>query len=155
MRLNDFENANPDITPGKVFKWILIGILGLAVLGAVGWGIKLLAVPGEVVSKVVTADKIIDNYEWYEAQYAEINATVAKVNAFYKMHKTEMSEMDKVNVSGMTQYLESIVGTYNGKAKMITRNLWKAKDAPHSMKVIYGENSAGQIDSVAINTGEN
>jgi len=140
----DFDESNPL----DYLKWGL-AILGiLAVLTFAGIGIKILLFPANVASEVIDAKKAVSGYEWYEAQYAEINATVSKINGFYKMHPTLDNAVDKVTLDGMVQYLEGICGDYNGRSRMMTRNLWKAPNLPYQIKVVYGDRI------IAINGGE-
>jgi hypothetical protein len=96
---------------------------------------------------VIDAKKVINGYEWYEAQYAEVNATVNRINSFYKMHPT-IEGVDKITLDGMVQYLEGICDDYNGRSRMMTRNLWKSPNLPYQLKVVYGDKI------IAINGGE-
>lgn len=131
----EFDESNP-------LDWLKVGalvILGLGLLTGLAIGVKVALFPAQVVNKVIDADKAIDNYEWYEAEYAEINATVNKINGFYKMHPT-VEGLDKTTLDGMVQYLEGIVGNYNGRSKMVNRTLWKAPNLPYQLRVVYGEN---------------
>ncbi len=140
----EFDESNP-------LDWLKVGalvILGLGLLTGLAIGVKTVLFPTQIVNKVIDAKKAVSGYEWYEAQYAEINATVSKINGFYKIHPTLDNAVDKVTLDGMVQYLEGICGDYNGRSRMMTRNLWKAPNLPYQIKVVYGDRI------IAINGGE-
>jgi hypothetical protein len=71
------------------------------------------------------ADKRIADYEWFEAQYAAIQATRQKVKI---ASGTE-------NEIGIKMVLVSMIEEYNGKSRMVTRAMWKDKDLPYEIEM--------------------
>lgn len=146
-----FDEENPV----DYVKWGVAIILIVLILGVVGVGAKILFFPSAVAGKLIDADKAIGDYEWFEAQYAEIKATESKIKGFYATHDLEtLSSVDKTNIDGMTQYLESVVGQYNGKSTMKTRTLWKSPTLPYKLKVEYTSSTAAKPQILVIEDGK-
>jgi hypothetical protein len=81
---------------------------------------------GSITQKVVNADSIISNYEWYYDMYGQIQATEKKYDIAKKSGKEE--------ADGIRMVLEGMIQEYNSKSKQVTRNLWKAKDLPYQIE---------------------
>lgn len=84
----------------------------------------LFKVAADVGVKVVNADSIINNYEWYYNQYDALKAQEANIRA--------TSKEDSVR-AGMIMVYNNNVAEYNAKSRQITRNLWKADDLPYQI----------------------
>jgi len=120
--LKDFEEWE------KKDFWKAGGTIALVIVlvAAFGFVLNLVCTPVAVVSKVVNADAIISNYEWFYAMKGEIDATHAK----YIIAKRAGAE----EANGINMVLQSMIAEYNAKSRMITRNLWKAKDLPYQIE---------------------
>jgi hypothetical protein len=80
----------------------------------------------EVVNKVVNANAIVQNYEWFYDQYNAIKAQQANIAVMPK---------DARELPGMKMVLNNAIAEYNSKSKQITRNLWKADDLPYQITI--------------------
>ncbi len=127
------------------FSGILIVLLIFAgLLGLVGWAIS---VPSGVVRRVVNPDAIVQNYEWYESQYQDIQAadnqiaTAEQAAERFKMNAgprenwklDERQEMGRLNdiLDGLRYYRSRLAADYNAKSRMISRSMWKRSDLPY------------------------
>ena len=102
-----------------------------------------------VVTKVVNPDAIITNYEWYEQQFRDIKAAEGQIKDAqetidrfkldsgpsngWKFDQREEYARLNLNLQGLKSYKRSLIEAYNGKASMITRNLWKSSTLPQSI----------------------
>jgi hypothetical protein len=120
--LKDFEEWE------KKDFWKAGGTIALVIVlvAAFGFILSLVCTPAAVVSKVVNANAIISNYEWFYAMKGEIDATHAK----YVIAKRAGAE----EANGINMVLQSMIAEYNAKSRMVTRNLWKAKDLPYQIE---------------------
>jgi len=121
--------------------------LFLFVLGLGCWGWKTTF---GVVERVVNPDAIVQNYEWYEQQMRDIKAIEGQIKdaeAATKRFKDDngpsknwafdqREEYARLNshITGLSQARRSMIQTYNARASMITRNLWKSKTLPHQIE---------------------
>jgi len=79
-----------------------------------------------VTEKVVNANAIIQNYEWFYDQYNAIQAQKANI---------AILPDDAIEKQGMTMVLNNTIAEYNSKSRQITRNLWKAQDLPYQISI--------------------
>jgi hypothetical protein len=112
-------------------KWakrfgIVGGIIVIYLIVSSVFSIYPFSVAKGVATKVVNAERIIYNYQWYYDQY---NAILAQ--------KANIDSMDKnaTELSGMKMVLNNAIAEYNSKSKQITRNLWKASDLPYQIEL--------------------
>lgn len=122
---------------------ILIGAMGLAVVGGIGFGaLNLLAQPGRIVQKTFDADNMIYNYEWFRQQYADIQAMDQKIAASQASlaafensagprsgwASSDRNRWDFLNsqVLGLTNQRTTMVATYNGRASQANRSIFMA-----------------------------
>jgi hypothetical protein len=121
---DEFEEA-----VGK--KWakrfgIIGGIIVIYLIISSVFSIWPFSVAKGIATKVINAESIIYNYQWYYDQY---NAILAQ--------KANIDSMDKnaPELSGMKMVLNNAIAEYNSKSKQITRNLWKASDLPYQIEL--------------------
>lgn len=136
----------------KFIGIFLLAIIGFALLGALGMGLRILFFPASVATnmidtaydankKIINADNAIYNYEWFKQKYQDIEATkrqykLAKAN--HDAFRTELgaradwtfedkNEDARLNavVLGLQTNLESQIGDYNARASMATRNIFE------------------------------
>jgi len=129
----------------EIFKVLLL-FIGISILF---WGIKIISQPGKVVSKVLNADNIIYNYEWFKQTYQDVKAIDLKisnaakaVNNFKKdagiranwsfEDKTEYSRLNAV-LLGLQNQRADIVATYNARSKMASRSIFKTGELPNQL----------------------
>jgi hypothetical protein len=120
---DEFEEA-----VGK--KWakrfgVIGGVIVIYLIISSVFSIWPFSVAKGVATKVVNAESIIYNYQWYYDQY---NAILAQ--------KANIDSMDKnaTELSGMKMVLNNAIAEYNSKSKQITRNLWKASGLPYQIE---------------------
>lgn len=89
------------------------------------------SVAKNLAQKVVNADSIVYNYEWYYDQWNQIKATRASLFVLDK---------SSADYKGTVMVLNQMIGEYNSKAAQITRNLWMPKqDVPYQIPLFEGE----------------
>lgn len=117
-------------------KWakrisILTGVIVLWLTVSSIFSIWPFSVAKGLAHKVVNANSIVYNYEWYYDQWNQIQAT--RANLFLLKEGTP-------DYTGTVMVLNQMIGEYNSKSSQITRNLWKAKDGvPYSIPLFTGE----------------
>lgn len=136
----------------KVIGFIVLAIIGVAAIGAVGMGLRILFFPATVATnmidtaydanrQIINADNAIYNYEWFKQKHQDIEATKRQLVAARRNHtnyrellgardtwtfedKTEDARLNSV-VLGLETNLESQIGDYNARASMATRNIFE------------------------------
>ena len=90
------------------------------------------SVGAKLAQKVVNADAIVYNYEWFYDQYYQIKAT--RGNLF-------LLEKGSVEYTGTVMVLNQMISEYNSNSSKITRNMWKPRDEslPHEIPLFTGE----------------
>jgi len=132
---------------GKRLLWRIV--LALIILGAIGFGMKLLFTPVALVEKATDPDKIISNYE----EFQEIYNTCQKIDADLKTicvtadNDPMFAQFSKgAMVAQKRQAMTRWVNEYNAKSKMITRQYWKSGTLPYQL-------SAESFPNYNCNTG--
>ncbi len=133
---------------------VLLLVFTLVLLGsALGFAGRMLSRPAALVDRVTDPDRIIGNYEWFEEAYNDCLALDAKIATTQKQiatqfeglpqDRTSWSRQDRdawnqwqVTLNGQRSQRESIVGEYNAKSKMITRQLWKSPNLPYQLTIV-------------------
>lgn len=107
---------------------------------------KLIETAYDAQAKVLNADNAIYNYEWFKQKYQDIeagkkqleNAREAQVSFRASAgdrkdwtfeDKIEDSRLGAV-VLGLQNHLESMIGDYNARASMATRNIFEENVLP-------------------------
>lgn len=135
--------------------WHLLprGLLVLVVLGTLGYGLTLLFRPAQLATRVTDPDRIISNYEWFEEAYNDCLALDSKISSTRQQivsqfeglpkDRTQWSRQDRdawnqwqVTLNGQRSQRQNIVGEYNAKSKMITRQLWKSPTLPYQLAIV-------------------
>ena len=80
---------------------------------------------GGVVSKTISSENILANYQWFYDQKNEIDATRNKVKIARRNNLPE--------TAGIEMVLQGMIGEYNSRSKQINRKLWKANDLPYQI----------------------
>ena len=106
-----------------VFLWLVV---------SAGLSIWPFSVARDLSQKVVNANSIIYNYEWFYDQWNQIQAT--RANLF-------VLEEGSVDYNGTVMVLNQMISEYNSNSSKITRKLWKPTDGdlPHSIPLFTGE----------------
>ena len=146
---SEFKEVSGEVgwTLRKVFWRIFLPLIALSmVLGAVGWGIKILSQPARIIEKTLDADNVLYNYEWFKSAYQDIGALTAQiVNAQSALEQftinapprrewdypttTEYSRLNSILLGLKNQRLTQ-VATYNARSKMANRNIFKTGELP-------------------------
>lgn len=100
--------------------------------------------------RTASPDAAINSYEWYEQQVRDIRAVDGQIKdaeAAAQRFKDDngkagewafdqREEYGRLNshVTGLRQARRSMVETYNARAAMVTRNLWKSSDLPYHIE---------------------
>lgn len=137
--------------PRRTILNILIsGVAIIAVVGVVGFGIRMVVNPfvqaGRVVEKTIDADNVIANYEWFKRQVQDVRAMDEKVGiASLVLEQFEKStgpregwrfddrqEWNRLNtvLLGLRAQRTSMVAEYNARTQMANRDLFRTSDLP-------------------------
>lgn len=133
-----------------ILNVLLSGVAIIAVVGVVGFGIRMVVNPfvqaGRVVEKTIDADNIIANYEWFKRQVQDVRAMNEKVGiASLVLEQFEKSagpreswkfddrqEWNRLNtvLLGLRAQRTSMVAEYNARTQMANRDLFRTSDLP-------------------------
>lgn len=130
-------------------------LLLFIVVGIMGWAITMLSRPGQVIKKVTEPDRIIQNYEWFEATYNDALAIDRQIKtAQQSVVDFEASAGDRANwkradtiehsrlnsvLQGLRYQRDNIVSDYNARSNQLTRNLFKGSELPYQLDVTDGQ----------------
>lgn len=133
--------------------WSLL--LLFIVIGIASWTITVLSRPGQVIKRVTEPDKIIQNYEWFEATYNDALAIDRQIKtAQQSVIDFETSAGDRANwkradtiehsrlnsiLQGLRYQRDNIVSDYNARSNQLTRNLFKDSELPYQLNVEDGQ----------------
>ena len=133
-----------------VFLKVIIPLIILSVvLGGIFWGIKIVSQPAKVIGKVLDADNILYNYEWFKQTYQDVRAIDLKIKNAKDMvkafkadagareswafeDKTEYSRLNAIFL-GLQNQRADIVATYNARSKMASRSIFKTGELPEQL----------------------
>lgn len=145
-----------DRGPWSAFLWIFGTIF---VMGSIGSCVAFVSNPftqaARVVNKTIDADNVINNYEWFKQQAADITAIEAKidqsrseVSAFEsslgarsdwdREDKIEHARLSSIS-SGLEMQRADMASKYNARSRMVNRSIFKAGDVelPNSISEVY------------------
>lgn len=126
-----------------IFFLILI-VIGLAVAGLITLPFRSAA---GIAERTLAPDNVISNYEWFKRQYQEIQAFESKIrsaeeslDSFKKAvdsrgegwsfgSEAEYNRLNSV-VLGLKSQRRDMIATYNARAEMANRNLFRTSDLP-------------------------
>lgn len=138
--------------------FLLVVIVGIAVVST--WAVGFMRGPAEVVGRVLQADRIMYNYDWFFNKRAavlsyegQIKNTVTAVEEFRKDHvgnldsyqnSTELARLQSVLLALRNQMARD-VQEYNAQAMNITRGIFKDWRLPVSF-VVNGDKVEGRYE---------
>ena len=124
----------------RIFGYICLFIIALAALTLAGQGLNLFAQPGRVLTKTFDADNMIQNYEWFRQQKADIDGMEAQIatltaerDSFVTASppRTEWTATDKAQyasytsrIVGMTTQRVRMIQDYNARASQTNRSIF-------------------------------
>lgn len=126
--MSEFTDAVDEaVGPGwRRFGTFVAVMLAIYLVAGLIFGLWPFSSAARAVSKVTSAESIIQNYEWFYDQYNAIQAQQANI----KTMPAGASELP-----GMNMVLNNSIAEYNSKSRQITRNMWKAKDLPYQIEI--------------------
>jgi hypothetical protein len=109
-------------------------IFGLFVI-AIGFGVlNFITLPGQIASRTLNADNIINNYEWF---HDTNNAFIARTGqiATHKTIITGASDAQEksrltIELAAMQQSCRELVGKYNANATKSNRSIFMGTTTP-------------------------
>lgn len=127
--MSQFENEFSGFFGRTVFKGLvaIIALVFVYCLFAMATSLWPFSVAKGVVNKVVNAESIVNNYQWFYDQYNAIQSQ--KINY-------ESVAPDAYERNGMRMVLNNSISEYNSRSKQITRNLWKPSDIPYQIELV-------------------
>ena len=144
------------MTEENTGKKVLAAMMILLAIVLFVFVLRIVCTPVEqetrIHEKTIDADNVVHNYEFFKQQAQDIKATDAKI----KTAQTEMSSFKEVagdrdewdyndkneyarltaNVTGLKNYRNEQVATYNARAKMANRSIFKTKELPESFETL-------------------
>lgn len=148
--MNRNTNNESVWTPVKYGIIVLAAVSGFSIMAS---GLGLLTLPFtsgiKIIEKTLDSDNIINNYEWFKQQYADVQAIDKKIVAAetavasFKAEagdrstwtfedKQESSRLGSV-LLGLQNQRASMVAEYNARSQMANRNLFKTNDLPETL----------------------
>lgn len=127
--MSQFENEFSYLFGKATFKgFVVLVVLAFAyIMLALVFSFWPFSVAKGVVGKVVNAESIVNNYQWFYDQYNTIQSQ--KINY-------ESVAPDAYERNGMRMVLNNSIAEYNSRSKQITRNLWKPNDLPYQLELV-------------------
>lgn len=145
MRLSKFEDLDPDITPRKIIKWVVVGTICIGALGVVasytGMFSSVATAPSRVIERTMKTDNIINNYEWFHDANAQYKSRLGQITDFKKQLESvkddDRQEKNRLNVDlGATrQSCRDLATRYNANATKSNRSIFMGKEAPESLNM--------------------
>lgn len=105
---------------------VVVALIGIYTVAALFFGMWPFSVARDLAHKVVNAESIVYNYEWFHDQYNSIMAQKANIDFMPK---------DAPERPGMMMVLNNAIAEYNAKSAEITRNMWKDDSLPHTINL--------------------
>lgn len=134
-----YEDDNPDrvgrALAGRAALYIVAAVIFVGLIGAAGWGVKVLLSPakgaGDAVMQRESANNRISAQERFEDLYAEIVAADQKITVFAAAAKADpKSQVAQTNLIGAQTYCLEVIGDYNAEARKFTSEQFRAVDLP-------------------------
>lgn len=113
-------------------KWVIWAIC-ICILGASAlYAGKIMLTPVEAASKVLDADNMIYNYEWFFKQHQDFLSMKEKIEIMQD-DGADKEPQQKIVLQGLKMQLMDIKAKYNARADMATRNFLKADKLPEQL----------------------
>lgn len=137
--MDDFETRLTrevnSLTPGKAFRWAVMGIFAVTALGVVGSAVSF---GPALLRKTVNPDAAISNYEafhdrWkaYEARLGQIKSYATIIEGATGAQKT----MAQVEREAMRSSCRDIAARYNADSTKSNRSIFKGQTAPETLNM--------------------
>ena len=154
MKLEEREKQFYDNPTKTTKRWVIKIIIFICLIIAGFWVVDLLLTPvkttKDIVQKTLSADNVLQNYEWFKQQYSDyeaINIKIKQADTSYQTFKRELpkerkdwtfedrNELSRLSsiVDGLRYQKNDIVSTYNARSKMLNRELFKTNDLPEKL----------------------
>lgn len=145
----DFEER-PARSLFKTGIYAIAIVAGLTVVGSLAGLVTLPFTTGtQIIQKTLDSTNVINNYEWFKRQYADvvaidqrIVASESALNVFNQSagdrstwtfeDKQEFSRLNSV-ILGLKGQRTSMVAEYNSRSQMANRSLFKTNDLPDQL----------------------
>ena len=121
------------------FYWSLprvAGVLfvGLLVLGAIGFGVKMLLTPATIASRTFDANNVIAKYEWFYDAYGNWQARTSQVRQFKGLlagesDKQEQSRL-RIEMAAIQQSCRDLTRRYNANAEKANQSIFMGRRVP-------------------------
>lgn len=134
-----YEDDNPDrvarAVGGRTAAWIIAAVVFFALLGAIGWGVKVATSDvkgqGDAVREKNSAPNRIAAQERFESLYAEIKASDQRLDALAADKKAAPTDRAaSIRYTGAVAYCLSVVNDYNAEARKYRSQDFRSVDLP-------------------------
>lgn len=142
MKISDINiDENTDITIGKVFKWVIIVMSIVTVLGLFGslFGLftTVATAPGRVITKTLQTDNIIQSYEWFYDVDAAYKARHGQVVQYKSIYQSETDKDEKYRIrtelAAMQQTCRDLATKYNANSEKMNKSIFKGWALPDTL----------------------
>ena len=121
---------HPDYRAGKRIMW---WVFGFSIV--VGLAIAVFSRGCSVVDKLVDPDRAVSTYEDFHNMYEQAEQICNDIVVIETSADSVSGGFSKSErVMGLENKLNEVIRDYNAKSKAWTRNMWKDKDLPHTLK---------------------
>ena len=145
MQTNFFYNA--DTSEFYVLRTVFAVTAIIVLIIALTLGVKMLFFPAAIVGRVMNADNVLYNYEWFFNKYQSIQAAERNVkesiDSYDRWRKSVPANPEKwsysaheengrlnTNISGIQMHWNELVADYNAKSSMVSKNIFKSGKLP-------------------------
>ena len=136
---NDMRELHPPRgTTGALVRWIAIGFVGVAFIGGLAWGAKVLTMPMRsatgVAERTLDADNVIATYERFHDRWKGFEARKAQVRETAALWAKETDPQERgrlgIEMRAQRQSCRDIAAGYNSDGAKTNRDIFKGKAAP-------------------------
>lgn len=122
----------------KTFKYLLISVLALCVVGLVlsfaSSAMKVATAPAKILSKTLETDNIINSYEWFFDVNAQYEARMGQVKQFKSFYEREEDSSEKqrlrIDMSAVQQSCRDLTEKYNADSQKMNKSIFKGWSLP-------------------------
>lgn len=114
-------------------RFITWAVVVTLLLMLVGYGVHWISKPARLVDKLTEPDHIIQSYEEYENMYEACITLCSKISALESSNVNDPEFSTSERLLALQNLLDTRIGQYNAKSRMITKNMWKSKVLPYQL----------------------
>lgn len=145
MRISELDRADPDITPWRVIKWVLVAfvVLGIGggVLSLIGTYLSaagsVASAPARVIQRTMNTSNIVNQYDYFFRTEAEYRARVSSIAAHKRLLADETNNAERsrlrIELAGMQQNCREMATSYSNRSIQLDRGIFRDWRLPESL----------------------